>query len=799
MFFLSENGPRSQHDAGSVVVKQEVVDDINCTNGYNYDKPRRSSAGGSTPSEDKEVKSPKDNALYEFPGRSSPQKMKREYLNHVSRSESTPRAENSSRTEGAPRPEEVSSSPPSLRGPESRLFQPDERIRNLHFEALKKRQRSSSPVNDWPYPTKQVFKGFQPALILVERSVDPAVSTQRFPTRGNDNLSPREQQQSFQRETRETSHVKSLNGNEGITQLVNGERNTAKSNAFHEKPMSGINGSPSDRPVKNVSSSILPENNASNSNVYQKDEEPVWKTYQWYRDRKRPLSQQTKRQKTEQTIFMQYNEIRCKRVEEGRMVNERRRASEPCLDPIYSREMNHSSPSSPTKARSVESSNGEGHFASQSQQAPSRFLADHRVLPHTSSTPRREIRHLKNSLREYTCQRRNSEESYFNGKADFQYMCGRESGTFAKEKTAQHVVFCHDKIKPRNQERSANAEEKAGVKISANEDAVAGEQDDGALEGIRSPTEQADNIEVLPDKRRYPQDVAKILRLNRIVKAVRNNKEKQLPYSTTERQRTIMTSKRNPSHTTSIENEAFSDEMQIENPSDSDREINQRCGNGHVADETMEDDDDDDDDGEEEKGEKRNSTRNLIDCFFLPERERQQIRNGRVDTLAFPQSVPEREEFSAKHLNGLGAMQARDDNDTVCQVNGLLSLPGFKETKFNISLGELKRRMNPPETLTRVEMISYVRQAKSSGRVLLDKNNIITANRSRPTILSRLCESEAQLLADGILKMNREYLPLTTLARKTVETYKDDDCKDKHCEDCRLKLRRRIVDVEITR
>jgi len=144
-------------------------------------------------------------------------------------------------------------------------------------------------------------------------------------------------------------------------------------------------------------------------------------------------------------------------------------------------------------------------------------------------------------------------------------------------------------------------------------------------------------------------------------------------------------------------------------------------------------------------------------------------------------------------------VQARDDSDTVCQVNGLLSLPGFKETKFNISLGELKRRMNPPETLTRVEMISYVRQAKSSGRVLLDKNNIITANRSRPTILSRLCESEAQLLADGILKMNREYLPLTTLARKTVEVYKDDDCKDKHCEDCRLKLRRRIVDVEITR
>ena len=410
------------------------------------------------------------------------------------------------------------------------------------------------------------------------------------------------------------------------------------------------------------------------------------------------------------------------------------------------------------------------------------------------------LQNLGLGIREFNSQRRNSDESYFSGKADFQCVCGRETGTFAKEKTSQHVTFCHEKVKPRNLERSgANAEEKGGVGISANEDEVASKQGDGALKRIRSPTEQVDNIEVLPDKlRRYPQDVAKILRLNRIVKAVRKNKEKRLPYSKTERQRTSMRSNRNLLHATNIEKVAFSDEM-----NDSDQEINQSCGNGHTVDETIEeeeeDDDDDDDDDEEEKEEERNSTRNLIDCFFLHERERQQIRDGRVHTLAFPQSAPEKEEFSAKHLNGLSAVQAHDDSETVCQVNGLLSLPGFKETKFNISLGELKRRMNPPETLTRVEMISYVRQAKSSGRVLLDKNNIITANRSRPTILSRLCESEAQLLADGILKMNREYLPLTTLARKTVEAYKDDDCKDKHCEDCRLKLRRRIVDVEITR
>jgi len=138
-----------------VVVKQEAVDDIPCSNDYNYDKPRRSS----TPSGDKEAKSPKDNSLHELLGRSSPQKMKREYLNHASRSESAPRAENSSRTEVVSGPEEASRSPPSLRGPESRLFRPDERIIILHFEALKKWQRSTSPVNDWSYPNKQAFKG----------------------------------------------------------------------------------------------------------------------------------------------------------------------------------------------------------------------------------------------------------------------------------------------------------------------------------------------------------------------------------------------------------------------------------------------------------------------------------------------------------------------------------------------------------------------------------------------------------------------------------------------------------------
>lgn len=142
-------------------------------------------------------------------------------------------------------------------------------------------------------------------------------------------------------------------------------------------------------------------------------------------------------------------------------------------------------------------------------------------------------------------------------------------------------------------------------------------------------------------------------------------------------------------------------------------------------------------------------------------------------------------------------VKARNDDDIVCHVYGLLSLPGLKETKYAVTLGELKRRVGMPECLTRVDMISYVRQAKTSGRILLDTNNIVTSNRSKPSVLSRVCENEAQVLAEGIHKMNMEYLPLKSMARRTVNRYRGRGCEG--CPDCRLKLRRRIVDVEITR
>lgn len=182
---------------------------------------------------------------------------------------------------------------------------------------------------------------------------------------------------------------------------------------------------------------------------------------------------------------------------------------------------------------------------------------------------------------------------------------------------------------------------------------------------------------------------------------------------------------------------------------------------------------------------------------FQPENEKQLYENGHISQENSPRMHVENERrFSQASPFALGEREP-DDDDVICHVNGLFSLPGYRETKYDITRGELKRRTEPPETLTRVEMISYVRQAKTSGRMLLDTNGITTSNRSHPTILSRVCEREAQVLACGIHKMNLEYVPLKKLVQMCVDMYKSRGCDG--CQDCRLKLRRRIVDVEITR
>lgn len=106
------------------------------------------------------------------------------------------------------------------------------------------------------------------------------------------------------------------------------------------------------------------------------------------------------------------------------------------------------------------------------------------------------------------------------------------------------------------------------------------------------------------------------------------------------------------------------------------------------------------------------------------------------------------------------------DDHQVTHINGVMSLPATRETRYGITLGELKRRTGYPEFLTRVDLIAYVRQSKSAGRALLDKYSIATAGqKSRPTILSKMCENEARVLGDGISRMNGEYFPWKTLAR----------------------------------
>ena len=121
------------------------------------------------------------------------------------------------------------------------------------------------------------------------------------------------------------------------------------------------------------------------------------------------------------------------------------------------------------------------------------------------------------------------------------------------------------------------------------------------------------------------------------------------------------------------------------------------------------------------------------------------------------------------------------DDHQVTHINGVMSLPATRETRYGITLGELKRRTGYPEFLTRVDLIAYVRQSKSAGRALLDKYNISTAGqKSRPTILSKMCENEARVLGDGISRMNSEYFPWKTLAKvasSRVAEEKDGDGK----------------------
>ncbi|XP_065649375.1 transcription factor aptf-4 isoform X2 [Hydra vulgaris] len=116
--------------------------------------------------------------------------------------------------------------------------------------------------------------------------------------------------------------------------------------------------------------------------------------------------------------------------------------------------------------------------------------------------------------------------------------------------------------------------------------------------------------------------------------------------------------------------------------------------------------------------------------------------------------------------------------EVACQVHGILSLPGCRDPRYKITSNELCRRANQPECLTKVDMISYVRLAKNSARVLLQKHNIKTNQhnqRSEHTVLSKMCEEECLTLAKGISDINYKYFPASWFAFKSIEEIMDNN------------------------
>ena len=651
--------------------------------------------------------------------------------------------------------ESSTTSGPAL--PNASLFfpwQPREGIRKPCLEAAK-----SAPLarNSYlSFPAKRVVSRFR--------------TTSAFP--GNFS----ERQRHFGAEMMvDSAHLKrqqtlqQLQANRGLSLIYENENGTENSITHEELgPRPPLQSLTPPRGTQQIASlqqngSTQPSEKTTNSkHLNSNDEEPVWKKYQWYRDRKRPYCQQTKRHKAEQPIFMKYNEIRDQRFKEGRVVSDKRRLSEPWSLPLGN-ESDPPSPSSHNSATNFQSSQLVTLQNGSSETSGSQ--TKRRKLSHDSALPEKNRLVIikdnrsgdQNSLRERHTEiirRYNTGESY---SVD-------ENGNFEEDvKIAQNALSsCEVKSRNDSENTVQNGKTSSHHKGGEISNVVYGDRVD-----VRQST-----------LHRYPQNVAKILRLNRIVKAVRNNRIGQ---QTAEKMKQEELDSRHNGFQDRDEDSTHSVQRQ-QSPSEYNQDDDNQ-GSGH-------------DSPGETVAEERTPNNTFIG-FLCPEGDKQHpFEYGHKNNF---EASPELPRFTQSSPEQVPFVIAQDDNDPICQVNGLLSLPGLKETKFSISLGELKRRMNPPETLTRVEMISYIRQAKSSGRFLLDRNNIITANRSHPTILSRLCESEAQVLANGILKMNKEYLPMALMARKTVDAYKDDGCRVENCEDCRLKLRRRTVDIEITR
>ena len=728
-----------------IKVKQERVEEMCYSSGYNNTAQSASK---------RNITSSQATTANGFCNEAPSEINKAEHLIHSSRPESISNPDSPTSAESITSAMSASLANASLFFP----WQPRERIRKHRLEAAK--SPPSARTSYLSFPAKRVFSRFRTASAFTRNFAE----RQRcFGAEMTVDSAHRERQQNLQQEA-----------NHGLPLIYENENGSENSMTQEELgPRSRVQNLSPPSGAQQVASlqqngSTQPSAKTTNSNhLNNNDEEPVWKKYQWYRDRKRPYCQQTRRQKAEQPIFMQYNEIRDKRFKEGRVVSDKRRLSEPWSLPLgnESDPPSHPSHNSVTNFQSSQLATPQ-NGSSESSGSPTK----RRNLSHDSALSEKN-RILKDNCsvdQDFLRDRHAERVRHYNTGGNYVDAVGvDENGNFEEDKIARNALSSRE-VKSRNDfeitaQNGENSSHHNGEEIS---NAVYGDGVD-----VRQGT-----------LHRYPQNVAKILRLNRIVKAVRNNRIGQ---QTAEKmKRDEVHSRHNGFHdrdedsTHSVQRQ----ETHMENPCESNEDEDNQEGERDSPGGTV--------------TEERNTNETFIG-YHCHEGDRQHpLKYGQKNSF---EPSPEFPRYTQSNPEQVPFMTAQDDNDPVCQVNGLLSLPGLKETKFSISLGELKRRMNPPETLTRVEMISYVRQAKSSGRFLLDRNNIITANRSHPTVLSRVCESEAQVLADGILKMNREYLPMASLARKTVDAYKDDGCRVENCEDCRLKLRRRIVDIEITR
>lgn len=96
-------------------------------------------------------------------------------------------------------------------------------------------------------------------------------------------------------------------------------------------------------------------------------------------------------------------------------------------------------------------------------------------------------------------------------------------------------------------------------------------------------------------------------------------------------------------------------------------------------------------------------------------------------------------------------------------------------------------------------MISYVRLAKNSARTLLEKNEIKTNQhnkRSEHTVLSKMCEAECQVLAQGLREINFRYFPGIWFAKKSVEEISTNSSTTRQQREA---LKERLKEDEITK